>query len=268
MEEAPATEGKANRDAWIPTTITLSTALFTAMGFLATRSYIGTLGLPDHVNLSVEGYLQHGARFFFVFAVHMLPMGFCAGMLFLAAAGLAKWWRPFGRLIESPAFICLILGGAALLTLGLELSLLDPDPVFAPDKVRYISGAARIRLYLIEFGVAITLTWLAAQFSRFRMARSTIALDVLRVLALLPVLVEILVLPLCFGRVAMMPDSFQRVSLRRDNEAANLEGILVYSDADDYYLYTDRRRLTQVPHRLVKEVQFGEPARLEDLAKH
>lgn len=268
MEEAPANAGKAGWDAWIATTIALSTALFTAMGFLATRSYIDTLGLPNHVNIPVEGYLQHGARFFFVLGVHMLPMGLCAGILFLAGAGLAKWWKPFGRLVESPVFIYLMLGGTALLTLGLELSVLDPEPVFAPGKVRDIAGEARTRLYLIEFGVAVTLTWLAARVSRLRMARSTMVLDVLRALALLAVLVEILVLPLCFGHVAMMPDSFERVSLRRDNEPANLEGVLVYSDAEDYYLYTDRRRLTQIPHRLVKEVQFEETARLEDLAKH
>ena len=72
LEEAPTIGGKPNWGDSIPTTIALSTALFTAMGFLATRSYIGSLGLPDHVNIPVDGYLQHGGRFFFVLAVHTL----------------------------------------------------------------------------------------------------------------------------------------------------------------------------------------------------
>jgi hypothetical protein len=117
-------------------------------------------------------------------------------------------------------------------------------------------------------GVAITVAWAVRQFTLlWRGYRNTLFQKTLLTIVLLSVLVEILLFPLCFGQIAMVPKSFDRVTLRRENEPVNLKGILVFSDADSYFLFTDERKLVEVSHHTVKEVRYESRELLENLAR-
>jgi hypothetical protein len=239
------------------------------MGFLSTRSYLSGLGLPEHTNLPLDGYIQYGGRFFFVLAVHLLPVGVSVGLLFLIGTVVAGWFPWLHKLSQSGHFICLVLIVVALATVLNELSSLEPDPVFSPGRVRNISGDLRLRLFLIEVGATLTAVWLVRKFASLRQTYlSTFRQRALLTISLLCVLVELLLLPLCFGRIAMVPKSFDRVTLRRENEPMNLGGILVFSDADSHFLYTSDHNLVEVSRHSVKEIKYESRELIENLAGH
>jgi len=66
----------------------------------------------------------------------------------------------------------------------------------------------------------------------------------------------------------MVPKSFDRVSLYREKDQPNLSGILVFSDAKNYFLFTDEHKLVEVSHSTVKEIRYESREPLESLAKH
>jgi len=268
MPEEPAAKRELNWGRLVPTAVALATALFTVMGFLSTRSYLSGLGLPEHTNLPLDGYIQYGGRFFFVLAVHLLPVSVSVGLLFLIGTTLATWLASLHKLSQTGHFVCFVLVIVALATVLIELSALEPDPVFSPGRVRNISGDLRLRLFLTEIGAALTVAWLVRKFAGLWQGyRSTFLQRAILTISLLSVLVELLLLPLCFGRIAMVPKSFDRVTLRCESEQMNVGGILVFSDADSYFLFTVDRNLVEVSRHSVKEIKYESRELLENLAQ-
>jgi hypothetical protein len=267
MSDEPLAKKAGNWTGLVPTTVALATALFTVMGFLSTRSYLSGLGLPEHTNLPLDGYIQYGGRFFFVLAVHLLPVGVSVGLFFLIGTSLASWSASLQKLSQTGHFFCLVLIIVGLATILTELSSLEPDPIFFPGRVRNISGDLRLRLFLIEVGGTLSVAWLVRKFaSLWQGYRNTFLQRALLTISPLFVLVELLLLPLCFGRIAMVPKSFDRVTFRRENEPTNLAGILVFSDADSYFLYTPDHILVEVSRHSVKEIKYEARELLENLA--
>lgn len=268
MSDEPIAKKAWNWTGSVPTIVALATALFTVMGFLSTRSYLSGLGLPEHTNLPLDGYIQYGGRLFFVLAVYLLPVGVSVGLLFLIGTALATWSASLRKLSQSGHFICVMLILLTLATVLTELSSLGQDPVFSPGRVRNISGDLHLRLFLIEVGATLAVAWLVGKFaSLWHSYRNTLPQVALLTILLLSVLVELLLLPLCVGRIIMVPRSFDRVTLRRENEP-NLGGILVFSDADSHFLYTPDHNLMEVPRHSVKEIKYESRELLENLAGH
>ena len=70
----------------------------------------------------------------------------------------------------------------------------------------------------------------------------------LSVLAAIAVAVQIFLLPTAFGWVGMIPSTFMEVSLRNEARVERASGLLVFSDSESHYIWTDsRRQLIQVP---------------------
>jgi hypothetical protein len=139
--------------------------------------------------------------------------------------------------------------------------------VFSPGSVRDISGELRLRLYLIEAGLLVTVVWFVRSCDYlWRTCRGTLFQQIFLAIAFLLVAVAVLLLPLCFGRIQMIPRNFDRVTLLRDKDQPALTGILVFSDAESYFIFTAERKLTEVLHRTVREIQYESREPLARLA--
>jgi hypothetical protein len=235
--------------------VALASALFGAMGFLATRSYLNALGIPVHTVIALDDYAQQGGRFFFQLAAQLLPVGICTALLFLFVAALVRRSARLRRWTESGPFICLFLAAITILAIALELGCLSPETVFSPGRIRNVSPELRVRLYLIEAAVVLTIGWLAQWFNALRRySRDTLANRMLVPVLLLAVLVEFLLLPLCFSRIQMIPRSFERVTLVREKDQSDVKGILAFAGPESYLVFSESRILIEVEHRTVREI--------------
>lgn len=252
--ESPAAEPAK---ALVGTGITVASALFLAAGFLAARAYLGTLGLPENIVIPVDGYIQYGGRFFVVLVTWLFPAVLFLTILFVLAAPVAGGMKRFPGDLHLSLGICLVVVGAELVAIVLELLSLRPDPVFLPGRVRDVPPGLRLQLYAVEAMVVITVVLLAWNFTRLRFEMAaTFRRKGLFALALLLALTEVLLLPLCFGQIAMIPSSFDRVTLLRDKGEPPFTGILIFSDNSNYFLYAPDRTIVQIGHSTVKEVHY------------
>jgi hypothetical protein len=249
--------------------VAFASALFGAMGFLATRSYLTGLGLPEHTSIALDDYAQHGGRFFFALAAQFLPVSVCTALVILAFAAPLRRSARLRRWTESGHFICLFLAAASCFTIAVELHCLPPEAVFSPGRIRNVGPELRDSLFLIDAGVLVTVAWLARSFGElWRDYRDTLAKRLLVPILLLAVLVEVLLLPLCFGRIQMIPRSFDRVTLVRDKDQLDLKGMLAFAGPESYFIFNDDRMLVEVERRTVREIRYESSESLEHLAKH
>jgi hypothetical protein len=249
--------------------VALIATLFGVMGFLCTRAYVSGLGIPEHANISADNYVQYGGRLFFVLAVDLLPIGFCLLLLSTLSGAVLHRWDWLRRSWESGSLPLVALAVVAAVTIALELRSLGTEPVFSLGRLRHpeISQDLRSQLYAIELGAAVTLLLLAGKRRQLkRRFRNAVALGPLIAFALLLAAIVLLLFPLSFGRIAMTPREFSRVTLQREKDQVPLGGILVFSDAESYFVWNDQRKLVEAPHRTVKEIQYDSVQRLEDLA--
>lgn len=248
--------------------VALATALFGAMGFLATRSYLNGLGVPEHAAIALDEYAQQGGRFFFTLAAQLLPVSACTLIVLQVCRMLVRRSAWLRRVTASGHFSCLVLAAIALATVVIELTCLPPDPVFAPGRILDVAGDLRSRLFLIDAGLVTTVALLSRWFDFLWLHyRDTFFKQFLVLTILLALLVEALLLPVCFGRTEIIPRSFARVSLLREKDQPTLSGILVFSGAESYFVFGDERKLTEVPHRTVREIRYESTEPLERLAR-
>lgn len=241
----------------VGTGVAIASTLFLAAGFLATRAYLGALGVPEHVAIPIDGYIQYGARFFFVFIVQLFPAIVCAAVLFLFAALLTGRAKRLDEKLQAGMSICVLVIGGTLIAIFLELLSLTSDPVFSPGRVRNVSHNLRLQLYGAEVAVVITTLVLAWTFPQlWRSLRNSVLQKCLLSAAVLLALTAILLLPLCFGQIAMIPQTFNQVTLVRDRSESSLSGILVFSDAANYFLFTNDRMMVEISHAAVKEIHY------------
>ncbi len=246
----------------------MATALFVSMGFLSTRAYLSGLGIPEHAAISFDQYVQYGARFFYVLVFDLLPISVVVGIAFAIGFSLLGHWTSFDRLSRSDVLLCLVLGVVALGTTVLELRCLNQKPVFAPGQVNEFSSHVRALLYVIETGCLVAVVCLSRRLPRlWRHFQGKAGAQALVYAVLLLVVIQMLLLPLCFGRIAMMPEEFYRVTVSCDKEQPVLIGILVFSDTENYFLYTDERKLVEIAHGTVKEIQYDSLEKLDNLAR-
>jgi len=261
-EDTPASVSKA----LLGSGVALATALFVSMGFLSTRAYLSGLGVPDHAAISFDQYVQYGARFFYVLAFDLLPISVVVGVAFVISVTLVKGSTRFDRLSRSNVFLSVLLGVVALGTVVLELRCLNPKPLFSPGQVNGLSSHVRALLYIIETGCLVAVVCLSRWAKQlWQHLRGSLGAQTFLYAVLLLVVIELLLLPLCFGRIAMTPEEFPRVTVYRDKEQPVLTGILVFSDRESYFLFTNERKLVEVAHGSVKEIQYDSIEKLDKL---
>jgi hypothetical protein len=247
----------------------VATVVFGAVGFLSIRSFINGVGLPEHTALSVDDYLQYGGRVFFGLIFQFLPLSV---LLALLGAAMGEWKN------RSPAAsewvvrsVWAVLGIVILAGVSIfyETELLSSRPLFLPWSVRSQESTLLLRrqFYLIEALSAATGFWLFAGFpqswqdsARHPLRRALLFLGAFVVSA------EILLLAPCFGRVVMVPNEFAVATVVR-KERPPLKGMLLFSDKDNYFLYTPDCMMVEVPHEEVKQVNYEAQQRPEDACK-
>lgn len=246
-----------------------ATVMFGAVGFLSIRSFVNGIGLPEHASLSVDEYLQYGGRVFFSLIFQLLPLAaLFAAILILFEHGKKRvsfFLKVSGHPYAPPLFM-LALAGVALYY---ESDLLASRPLFLPWSVRdpHVSQTLKNHFYLAEAASVVSGFWLFASFGE-RWRSSALHLQRRAVLFLAGVAVssEILLLCPCFGRIVMVPDSFQRTAVRR-KDAQVLQGLLLFSDKDNYFLLTTDCMIVEVPHGEVKQIDYDVQQKAGDACK-
>jgi len=255
---------------FLGTALPVVTVVFGAVGFLSIRSFINGLGLPEHTALSVDDYLQYGGRVFFALIFRLLPLCLLLAIL-AAAAGEWKNRAPGGleRAVQSlwvPLCI-LVLAGVALFY---ETEVLSSRALFLPWSVRNQESTLLLKRHfrLIEAVCTATGFWLFTGFPqgwrnslRHPLRRALLFLSAFGVSA------GILLLAPCFGQIVMVPDVFAVTTVLR-KEPPPLKGMLLFSDKDNYFLYTADCMMVEVPHEEVKQVNYEAQQRPEDACKH
>lgn len=247
----------------------VATVVLGAAGFLSIRSFINGVGLPEHTALSVDDYLQYGGRVFFGLIFQFLPLS-----LFLALLEMARvrWRNQYPAAAERASrsvwpLLCIMV--LALVAIFFETELLSSRPLFLPWSVRSHESTMLLKkyFYLTEGLSALAGFWLFSGFPRNW--QDSTRHDLRRPLLLLAAFVgsgAILLMVPCFGRIVMVPNEFSFVTVVR-KDAPQLKGMLVFSDKDNYFLYTSDCMMVEVPHGQVRQVSYEAQQRPEDTCR-
>lgn len=244
--------------------------LLTSTGFLAVRSYLGALGIPEHAAISVNDYLQYGGRIVFVLALQIAPL---MALLLLAALPVLCFLRPESKNPQRGTGLCVAIVLLAGVSIGVELYLLGDSssnqwPVFAAGRVRLVPSTMKLQLLAVEVLTAAVLLalfyWGAGLWREYR---STPVRAALVLAAFLLASAQTLLLPLCFGQVFMIPKFYDLVVLSRGKDEPALQGALVFSDNAAHFVFTPEKNLVEVPRGSVKEIRYVGRAAIRDLAK-
>ncbi|MCP4717393.1 MAG: hypothetical protein GY868_19900 [Deltaproteobacteria bacterium] len=263
MSDEPSPEQGSPLDAVLKRTSAafgLLSVVFSAAGFLAVRSSINGLGVPSQAALSLDEYLQFGGRFFFTVTVHMLPICAIVYLLYLLGLGCSKLLKQKRSAAAGDLATSLVLAGFALVSIFFELILLGREPVFQPGST-YSMAAHNIDLLILlmlEAVAAGTLIWFCIAWHRFRQRLSRPGpARPLPVIAGVLIVIQLLLLPVCFGRVAMVPEQLPEVRLQVKGSARATPGILVFSDANHHYLWLeDNHHMIQINKKEVTEIRY------------
>lgn len=238
----------------------LLATLFSAAGFLGVRAWLNRLGIPSHAELSPEGYLQHGGRLLFAVAVHLLPV--CLALYLLLALGRGIRRQLAGRPARFPrpttaAFLVVLLALAALLV---ELPQSSSGPVFEPGRSPgFAPGeAGLLRLFAAELLVAAAALGLALSWRSWRWrSKTSPMLRYTSWLAAVTVGVALLLLPVSFGRVAMVAGSMPSVEMLDDAGEEVAAGLLVFTGANSHFVWIeDENLLLQLERSRVATVRY------------
>lgn len=236
------------------TVLSLATAGLSVTGFLAARSAVNSLGLPAHVEISLDAYLQYGGRFVFAFLAHLLLIGAALYVLIL----LGRYARRFVPLRgPGPRTLAIGLAAVALTAISLELLLIDTPPSFGPRPPPAAAAGADRELALLLLIESLTVVAIAVLLRRPLRASNELALADRAGIVLLWLLVgvQVMLIPICFGKVSIAPQTFPRVSLGMAGGTVE-QGALVYRDDSDYYLWASGG-LLQVGRGRVEWVRYG-----------
>ncbi len=244
--------------------------LLTTTGFLAVRSYLGALGIPEHTAISVNDYLQYGGRIVFVLALQIAPL---MALLLLVAVPVVRFIRWPADNARRGTGLCIAVVILAGVSTGVELHLLggtaaNPGPVFAAGRVRVIPAVLKLQLLAVEILTAAVLLAMFNWGSRlWREYKTTPARSALLLAAFLLTSTQTLLLPLCFGQIFMVPRFFDLVVLSREKDEPPLQGVLVFSDNVAHFVFTPEKNLVEVPRGSVKEIRYVGRAAIQCLAK-
>ena len=254
---------------FLGTALPVAAGILGGVGFLSIRSFVNGIGLPEHVTLSVDEYLQYGGRVFFGLIFQLLPLAAVLAAVVILF-DLAVKHAPFVSRITDHFFLPPALA-LALASVGIyyETDLLSGRPLFLPWSVRdaLISRSLLHHFYFVEAACAVTGVWLFVGFaSRWNNVAGSSSRKAFLSFTLLAISSEILLLCPCFGRIAMIPDNFIRVVLQR-KEMKPVEGLLLFSDKDSYFLYTPDCMMVEVPHADARQLDYEAQQRPEDACK-
>jgi hypothetical protein len=249
--------------------IPVATLVFGAVGFLSIRSFTNGLGLPEHTTLSVDDYLQYGGRVFFGMIFQLLPLSV---LLALLGAAVGEWKIRFPDISERaarslwPLLGIVVLAGIAIF---FETELLSSRPLFLPWSVRSFESTLLLKrhFYLVETLAAVTGFWMFTAFlkSWHDSARHPVRRALLFLSAIMTSAGILLLVP-CFGRIVMISDQFAVTTMVR-KDSSSLKGMLLFSDKDNYFLYTPDCMMVEVPHEQVKQVNYEAQQKPEDACK-
>jgi hypothetical protein len=236
------------------TVLSLATAGLSVTGFLAARSAVNSLGLPAHVEIPLDAYLQYGGRFVFAFLAHLLLIA--AGLYgLIVLVRFARRYVPIPA--PGPRIFAIGVVAAALAAILLELMLIDTPPSFGPRPPPAASAGEDREMALLLLIESLTVVAIALLLLRNRRASDAAAKAdrAGSVLLWLLVGVQVMLIPICFGKVSVAPQTFPRVSLYAAGGVVE-EGALVYRDDSDFYLWASGG-LVQVARARVERVRYG-----------
>jgi hypothetical protein len=77
------------------------------------------------------------------------------------------------------------------------------------------------------------------------------------VIAGILIVIQLLLLPVCFGRVAMVPEQLPQVRLQIKGSPRATPGILVFSDANHLYLWLEEgHQMIQIKIKEVTQIRY------------
>ena len=232
------------------------TGLLAASGFLATRSYINTLGLPSHVSVSVEAYIQYGGRFIFTAIIHMALAGF---FVYLVSLLIRK--IPLSKKISSKSYLWGIFLCTAMLTIGLELFIISGTASqFEPGsalKLREISLMDISFLIFLELLVlAVILFSVELWRNIYKSELNGIFIRIKQLCFTMMSLSSVLLLPVVFAGIVMPADKYNHVEIMLD-EQKPIKGTHIFTDANDYYIWDQvSKQIIQVNKSKVIKIKY------------
>jgi len=184
-------------------------------------------------------------------------------LAFLLLYTLSRKWRFLGSITDNANALSLCVAFATFLTIYFEIGLLHGPSIVQRFSTDSASGAplaassnADIALLLVE--AAVVAISAAAFYSVQRQTKrsgSVLKTNPFLPLAILSTLIMLLLLPACFGRIVMPPDSFDSVELSVKNQPAK-SGLLIFVGDNSYFLYTENRELLQIHKEHVSQILY------------
>jgi len=257
-EEPEQISGSLARIAGLSGLITLVLA---SAGFVAVRAYLSGLGLPPLTQLSFDQYVQYGGRFLIALAVHAIPSCLAVAVTASIVATVQRWLGRRQRASQPRSQLDVIgVLVAALAAAVIELWILQRRAVFVPG-LEPLLGIPRLQMLILliaevlSLGSVFGLCWLASR-RRLKWSHGN-GVHVLPLLAVSVVVVQFVLLPAAFSRIAMPPQSYDRVVMDCGKERKPVQGLLVFSDSEGYFIWLeDERVLTRVLRSGVEVITF------------
>ena len=240
--------------------------VFTASGLLAIRAYLSGLGVPPVADLSVDGYLQQGGRFFFTLAAHLLIVGPAMYIIYALLGCVVNLFSRPGREVRWAVWTIVGLLILSVMGIGLLLFLLGRNPIFIPGHSSGVSEQAGGLGFLLtaEAIVISSIVWLYSVWPKLRFALQGIWwAQPLSILIMVMVGAQAVLVPTAFGRIAMLPKTLPYVTISNNKGEEQAKGLLVFSDKDNHFVWNNTsNRYVQVAKNNEQIVTYSSQRRI------
>jgi hypothetical protein len=234
---------------------------FSATGFLSMRASLNALGVPTCAEPSVDEYVQNGGRMFFELAVQFVPIS----VVMCLAIIICNWVGSKFTIIAIPfrkaPFQYFLVSILALWAFGMDTMLLTDTaaPVFSKPP-HSLPGNTSFALWLTE---AAMILMVAIMWRRLFSDRSDGLIKprtkFLKGFAVLITSLILLLFPTVFGATAMISNDFDLVCVYAADPTGltPVEGILVFTDSESYYVWTASKVMIQIPKNNVRRIHHN-----------
>ncbi len=227
----------------------LIAGLFSASGLLAVRAQLSGLGISSTAALSVDAYLQEGGRFIFSIVVHLIILTPPLYLLYVLFASVSLHLSKKDYNLNNPAWNLISIIIVSMINVFFMNSLLSHGAAFVAGQTPNIMGPEMIlSLYGIELILLGNLIWFWMIWPKLKaLSPESIWFRPLPLFAGIILTAQLVLFPTVFGRVAMIPKSFDEVEISDIKNNRKISGLFIYSDQGQYFIWkSESKTLMQV----------------------